>query len=564
MSQNSSTSPPADERQPLHHPNAFEPATLVVTILLSVIGAYIGLHLVTSLGISANTSVIGALIAMLIARVGVLGLGKFRDIHRQNLAQTAISGATFAAANALLTPIAIPFVFGRSDLIWAMLIGVAVGLGIDSFVLFKAFGSRFLPATAAWPPGVAAAETIKAGDQGGRRAKVLLGSGVLGVVLSLFGLSGSAAGVAFIGNVVALLMLGIGLLVSENINLIPALSDFSLADNYIPHGIMVGAGVVALIQAVIIFFSRKEKKREAAAEAAAEAVTEAKGSAPAGPDPADVPSRSPQQLGGALGGGFVLFMAGALLLALISGITADLSVGALIGWVIFAAFAALVHEIIVGLAAMHSGWFPAFAVTLIFLVIGIVIGLPEVPLVVLVGYCAATGPAFADMGYDLKAGWLLRKINSRHPDYRSYEMSGRRQQYYSSIVGFAVALAMVALLWKPFFENGQIPPVSKVFADTISAGLTNPDAVQNLILWAIPGALIQALGGSTRQMGVMLATGLLLDQPYACWLIFAALIIRLVVRHTKGAKAEDDLSLVGAGLIAGDAIGSMGQIFKPK
>ena len=549
----SSTAPDTRTDQPLRHPSAFSPATLVFTVLLAVLGALIGLHLITTLGISANTSVIGALIAMMVGRVGLRGFRRFRDTNRQNLAQTSISAATFAAANALLMPIGIAWAFGRVDLVWPLLLGVTVGLGIDAWVLYKAFGSRFLPATAPWPPGVAAAETIKAGDQGGRRAKILLGSGVLGAIMSWFSLSGSAAGVAFIGNVAALFMLGIGLFVRQYSPSFPGLEDVVLSDLYIPHGIMVGAGVVALGQAMVIFVARKERKRERAAAAEA---------APADADPALAYSRSPNEMALGLTGGFVMFMAGAALLGLLTGVAADLSVPALIGWIVFAAVAAFVHEIIVGLAAMHSGWFPAFAVTLIFLVIGLVVGLPEVPLMVLVGYCAATGPAFADMGYDFKTGWLLRRVHSRHPNYRAYEMSGRRQQYFSSVIGFAVALAMVALLWQPFFEDGRIPPVSVVFADTIAAGLTNPDAVTNLALWAIPGAIIQIVGGSSRQMGVMLATGLLLSQPNACWLIFGALLIRLWVRKYKGAEAEESLALVGAGLIAGDAIASLGSVFR--
>ena len=80
----------------------------------------------------------------------------------------------------------------------------------------------------------------------------------------------------------------------------------------------------------------------------------------------------------------------------------------LIAFVLYAAFAAFVHELIVGLAAMHSGWFPAFAVALITLLIGMLIGFPAPALAMLVGFSAATGPAFADMGYDLKAGFILR------------------------------------------------------------------------------------------------------------------------------------------------------------
>ncbi|MBK1787242.1 OPT/YSL family transporter [Prauserella cavernicola] len=564
MSHDSAHDAAPTSTEPLRHPRAFAPRTLVITILLSVLGAFIGLHLVTTLGISANTSVIGALVAMVLGRVGIWGLHQFRDVNRQNLAQTAISSATFGAANALLTPIAIGWAFGRPDLIWPLLLGAAAGLGVDSWVLFKTFGSRFLPATAAWPPGIAAAETIRAGDEGGRRAKILVAGGVVGAVLSWFGLSGSAAGVALIGNIFALLMFGVGLMVNQYAPDIPGLSHISLSDEFIPHGMMIGAGVVALIQAVLILTNRRKKK---AADAKAEAEKHGlerpdESEVDQSIDPAMYHTRNASELGRGLGSGVVMFLVAAMALAAVSGIIADLSVPALIGWVVFAAVAAFVHEIIVGLAAMHSGWFPAFAVTLIFLVIGLVIGLPEVPLVVLVGYCAATGPAFADMGYDLKAGWILRRVHSRHPGYARYEMSGRKQQYYSSIIGFVVALVMVALLWRSYFEADLLPPVSQVFADTISAGLTNPDAVQNLLIWAIPGALIQAIGGSRRQMGVMLATGLLISAPYACWLVFAALLARVIVRHVKGPKGEEDLNLFGAGLITGDAVAALGQVVR--
>ncbi|WP_418608456.1 hypothetical protein [Georgenia sp. SUBG003] len=55
----------------------------------------------------------------------------------------------------------------------------------------------------------------------------------------------------------------------------------------------------------------------------------------------------------------MLFIGVAVVLALVAGIATDMSVPALVGWVVFAAIAAFVHEIIVGLAAMQSGWFPA-------------------------------------------------------------------------------------------------------------------------------------------------------------------------------------------------------------
>lgn len=551
------------KRQIEAHPGAFEPGTLILTVALAAIGAFIGIHLITQLGISTHTSVIGAIIAMMIGRIGFGGFSRFRDIHRQNLAQTAISAGTFGAANAIITPLAITWAFGRPDLIWPMLFGAAGGLFVDAWVLYRSFGSAFLSARNAWPPGVAAAEAIKAGDQGGRRAKVLVAGGVVGFVLAWFGLSASAAGVALIGNVMALLMFGVGLLVAQYFNLLPGLAEFSLSANYIPHGIMIGAGIIALVQAGVILFGRRRKHSANPGQPGLTAQTKSQDvEAESDPDPAELDTVDPRQLRRGLGSGFGLFIIVAILLALVSGISVEMSVPILIAWVIYAAVAAFVSEIIVGLAAMHAGWFPATAITLIFLILGLVLGFPPEPLLVLVGYTASTGPAFADMGYDLKAGWILRRIHSRHPGYRDYERSGRRQQYYSAMIGFVVALGMAAMLWKPYFEADLIPPVAVVFADTIKIGLTNSGALQTIAIWMILGAILQLIGGSSRQLGIMLATGLLIAVPYAGWLVFGAIALKLALIRIKGKQIEEDLQLFGAGIITGDAFASLGKILR--
>lgn len=553
---------PAEAPEDRAHPRALEPVTLVVTVVLSVLGAVIGLVLITTLGIAPNTSVIGALIAMLIGRISFAALSRMRDPHRQNLVQSAISGSTFAAANSLVTPIAVPFLLGRPDLVWPMLGGAVIGLAVDSWVLYRVFDSRLLPASAAWPAGIAAAETIKAGDEGGRKAKLLGISAVVGFVGSLFKLPTSAAGVAFLGNIWALLMFGIGLLVAQYA---PSLLDVDLSANYVPHGIMIGAGLVALVQAVLMMRDRKAKK---AADEEERRAAEPERFAP------EIRTVDARRLRRGLLEGLVLFLVGAMLIALIGGVTAEMGGAGLVGWVLLAGVAALVHQLIVGLAAMHSGWFPAFAVTLIFLIVGLVLGIPMVPLALLVGYAASTGPAFADVGFDFKAGWLLRKdAVPWHP----YEMAGRRQQYIAQLVGFAVAILVVVIAWKPFFEDGRVPPVAQVYVDTIKAGLGDGHALTMMALWAIPGALVQFFGGSSRQMGVLLATGLLVATPQAGWLVLIALAVRFGYGYFKrravrasddGARAEaqaeadNDLALVGAGLVAGSSLNDVSQIYK--
>ncbi|MFF5898736.1 OPT/YSL family transporter [Streptomyces argenteolus] len=530
------------------HPRVFEPVLLVILVLLAAVGAVIGIDLVSKLGISANTSVVGALVAMLIGRIPLGFLRRMRSVHRQNLAQSAISAATFASANALLTSVAIPYVFGRQDLVWPMLAGSFIGLLVDAWVLYRAFGSRLLPADAAWPPGTAAAETIKAGDRGGRRALILAGGTAIGLAGTLLSLPLSAAGVAFLGNVWALMMFGVGLMLRQYS---PDLFDTDLGAGFIPHGVMVGAGVVALGQAVHMLVGRRARKKQKADRepASTRVVT----------DPTVEHTVDERGLRLALIRGYALFTAGAVVLAVLGGLIGDMSPLGIVGWVLFAAFAALVHELIVGLAAMQSGWFPSFAVTLIFLVLGLAMGIPSVPLALLIGYVSATGPAFADMGYDLKAGWLLRRD---HRPWDPYEREGRRQQFLAALIGFGVALLVVAVAWRSYFGQGLIPPVAKVYADTIKTGLSDPDAVRTMLLWAIPGAVIQLIGGTRRQMGVMLATGLLILTPQACWLVLGALAVRVVYRKLRGPAADEELNLVGAGVIAGSSLGDSAQILK--
>ncbi|WP_329226796.1 OPT/YSL family transporter [Streptomyces sp. NBC_01460] len=530
------------------HPRVLEPVLLAVLVVLAAVGAVIGIDLVSKLGISANTSVVGALVAMLIGRIPLGFLRRMRSVHRQNLAQSAISAATFASANALLTSVAIPYVFGRQDLVWPMLAGSFIGLVVDAWVLYRAFGSRLLPADAPWPPGTAAAETIKAGDRGGRRALILAGGTAVGLAGTLLSLPLSAAGVAFLGNVWALMMFGIGLMLRQYS---PDLFDTDLGAGFIPHGVMVGAGIVALGQAVHMLVGRRarKKQKEDQGSAATRVVT----------DPTVEYTVDERALRLALVRGYALFTAGAVVLAVLGGIVGDMSPLGIVGWVLFAAFAALVHELIVGLAAMQSGWFPSFAVTLIFLILGLAMGIPSVPLALLIGYVSATGPAFADMGYDLKAGWLLRRD---HRPWDPYEREGRRQQFLAALIGFGVALAVVALAWRSYFGQGLVPPVAKVYADTIRSGLSDPDAVRTMLLWAVPGAAVQLIGGTRRQMGVMLATGLLILTPQACWLVLGALAVRVVYRRLRGPAADEELNLIGAGVIAGSSLGDSAQILR--
>jgi uncharacterized oligopeptide transporter (OPT) family protein len=516
---------------PRRHPAFFSLASVALITPLCVVGAIIGAQLIVTLGITTNTSLIGALAAMALARVPTAIFARYRSIHMQNLAQSAISAATFGAGNALLLPIGIPFLMGRPDLVLPMLIGVFLAMVVDGVMLYRMFDSELFPTAGAWPPGVAAAEAIRAGDEGGRRLGVL-GFGVLvGVVGSIFKIPMSAFGVAFIGNIWALLMFGLGLLARGYSTILFNNDVFAaifpggdIAKVNAPQGFMVGAGLVAVGQVVILILRGDKPATRAGVRGVADV------------------RRS-------MGLGSAAYIVVAGLIALMGGLMSELSLPMIVGFMVYAAFAAMIHELIVGLAAMHSGWFPAFGVAVVTLAIGILIGFPPIALTLLVGFCAATGPAFADMGYDLKAGFMLRG-QGEDP---AFEAEGRKQQLFAAMFAFVIAGAVVLFSYQFYLANNLVAPIDKAYVASIKAGASASLALQ-LLTWAVPGAALQLLGGPQRQMGVLFATGLLLVSPIAGWAVLAGILLRILWTQFGPAALRADMEVFAGGVIAGDAL----------
>lgn len=503
----------------LSHPRFFEPAVVGLIAPLCIFGAAVGVQLIVSLGVSTNTSLIGALAAMGLARLPLAAFARYRSIHVQNLAQSAISAATFGAANSLFLPIGIPFLLGRPDLIPAMFAGAFLAMLLDAYLLYRMFGSEVFPAEGAWPPGRAAAEAILAGDRGGRKAAILAAGVLLGGAGSAVSVPMSAFGVAFIGNPVALTMFGIGLLVRGYGTVLFRGGD--IGETYIPHGIMIGAGLVTLVQIASIISKRN-----------------ARGGA-----------RASRQVKNAIGMGAAIYVAIAVLMAVAGGLQAEMPLPQLCFFIVYAAFAALVHELIVGLAAMHSGWFPAFAVAMITLLGGLLAGFPATALALLAGFTAATGPAFADMGYDLKAGFQLRGNGAD----AAFEAEGRKQQLYAAMFALVAAGTVVAASYHGYFERDLVAPVDRVYVATIRAGLSQ-GVVHSMLWWVLPGAVVQFLGGAKRQVGILFATGLLINTPLAGWAVLAGLAGRAVWTRWKGKAGQNVMEVFAAGVIAGDAL----------
>ena len=527
------------------HPKALAPHVLILNIIMSVLGAIIGLELIVRTGVAPNTSIVGALFAIILSRIPLAFLQKYRSIHSQNMIQTSISGATFSAANSLLLPIGIPVIMGREDLMFPMLIGVFIATIIDATILYKTFDSEMFPAEGAWPPGVASAQSILAVVEKGRKAMLLLVGMVIGIGGKVIGVPTDLLGVSWFGDFAAMAALGVGSIVIGVLNTngfiidifgksFPVVTDIfgEGADlmsqtmfQYMPHGIMIGAGLVALLQVCKMLFAKKGDDASAAGKF----------------------SRSMGNMKSALGWGYVAYFVVAIALAVITGIWSEMTPFKLVIWIIYAAFAAIASELIVGISAMYSGWFPGFATALIFLLVGMLIGFPSMPLAVLVAYTAATGPAFSDMAYDLKCGYILRGYG-KDPEL---EKVGRKQQFISEIVGFIVAFVMVALLARTYFSQGLYAPVDATFAATIEAG-AGGEVAKWLLIWAVPGAIIQLLGGS-RQVGILFATGLLVGSTINGLTIIVALIIRaILVKRNK--ENEHTLNILGAGALAGAAL----------
>jgi hypothetical protein len=85
-------------------------------------------------------------------------------------------------------------------------------------------------------------------------------------------------------------------------------------------------------------------------------------------------------------------------------------------------------------------------------------------------------------------------------------MDGRRQQVISELIGAFIAVGVTALLMNMHFKLDMVPPVSKVFAATVKAGL-NPEILRQLVIASVFGAALQFAGGAKKALGILFATG---------------------------------------------------------
>lgn len=308
------------------HIKALEGSTFILSVLVSAASAIICMQIISRIGFTPNTSIIGALIAMMLARIPMEGMRKFRSLDRQNLVQTMTSAAGFAAANCTLLAVSIFYSYGDLKLLYPMLLGSGIATLIGMHLVYRTFDSELFPATGSWPPGIATAQALIAGDEGGKKGRSLLFGILLGALgssrlfsfpsLGIKGLPMAGIGIAFIANVFAMIALALGLIVRGYFShLAPFLEPVApffgmdslpadLGKTYIPHGFMIGAGLISLVQALRIIFASPRGGKH--------------------PKPEETYSVSSEALKRTLVLHILLFAVGAVLLAVMGGLWSEM------------------------------------------------------------------------------------------------------------------------------------------------------------------------------------------------------------------------------------------------
>lgn len=204
--------------------------------------------------IKVLTLIIGALIAIMVGTIPMRIFHKYKNIHRQNIIETSISASTFVDSNVLFTAMGVCWVFDDKTLLIPILIGCSFGCLVDITIMYKLFDTPAFPASGTWPVGVATAETIISAARGGKRALLLVAASFVGAVGQFLKIPMDIVSVCWIGNVFALTMFGVGLIIKGYST---ALFGLDIGTLYVPHGIIIGTGTVSFFQ--LSMFLRKKR-----------------------------------------------------------------------------------------------------------------------------------------------------------------------------------------------------------------------------------------------------------------------------------------------------------------
>ena len=111
------------------------------------------------------------------------------------------------------------------------------------------------------------------------------------------------------------------------------------------------------------------------------------------------------------------------------------------------------------------------------------------------------------------------------------------------------------MFYRAYFEGLKLfPPAAKTLATTAKAA-ADPELARWLMTWAPIGFILQMVGGPGRQMGILLATGLMIYNAPAGIAVLVTVVARLALTKIFGAeRLRDTFYVGGAGAVGGSAI----------
>jgi len=205
-----------EEYQPIMSPTKNYPEVtpwsvswgLIMAILFSAAAAYSGLKI---------GQVFEAAIPIAILAVGVTGIAKKRDGLGQNVIIQSIGSASGAVVAGAIFTIPALYILGLPASYFHMFIASALGgfIGILFLIPFRKYFVKEMHGKLPFPEATATTEILVAGETGGKEAKVLLLSGIIG---GAFDFAFSAFGLW--SEVITTRMFSLGQLLSEKVKMV--------------------------------------------------------------------------------------------------------------------------------------------------------------------------------------------------------------------------------------------------------------------------------------------------------------------------------------------------------
>ncbi|MCC7104635.1 MAG: hypothetical protein IT307_05785 [Chloroflexi bacterium] len=495
-------------------PLALEPATLLAGLAAAFVASTLSLHLFAQFGVAPAAELFVMSAAGLIARPRQRWSAWLDDGRRRMLVAFAATGAV-GAGSALMLASALPFALGQRDLVGTVLLLGSLAAAAAMLVAVGLTARRRVHRLAVGDAGATGAVPA--------RGSAASGAVVLGLALGLWGAPGllpqlpypsmSAFGLGLLGNPFALGLFAVALLIRP---FGPATFGVDFASAPIGPGMLVGAGLAAFAQML-----RSQGRQIADAGLS---------SAPLPPPPLWPARRA---------------VLAALAVFPIAGLLLAARIGSFDAWTWLQAagvglLALLVVLLLVArqpLPSHASGVGAAVAVSLV----GFSFGLPLLVAVLLASLVAAVVPLAVQTVY------LVAEVCLRRQTEGAYQIG------LAAMLGLGVALAVDAAFAVTYLEAGYVPPADRAIALFV-AQLQAPRMLGALWPWLVLGGAVQLLGGAGRHAGLLLASGLVLDNPTAGWTLLLALVTRAALSSLPRLHSGRTLAIAGMACVFGEVV----------